>query len=96
MTLRICHFFAASLLLWAWVCLTSRGFAEPAPPVRPGMSPEQVRERLGPPARVARQILSQRYLEQWLYDAPHHLRLEFDCPRGQPARLVSVQANDQP
>ena len=58
--------------------------------VRPGMTAEEVRLRLGPPPRACRQVLAQRYLEQWLYDA-HHLRLEFDCPRGQPPKLVSVR-----
>jgi hypothetical protein len=58
--------------------------------LRPGMSPEEVRKRLGPPARVARQILHQRILEQWLYDRPWSVRITFDHPRGQPPVLRSV------
>ncbi len=51
--------------------------------LRPGMSLDQVRDILGPPRRIARQILYQRYLEQWVYESPLLLRLEFDCRRGQ-------------
>ncbi len=58
--------------------------------LRAGMTPAQVRAVLGPPRRVARQVLYHRYLEQWVYDAPHTLRVEFDCQRGQAARLVSA------
>jgi hypothetical protein len=47
------------------------------------MSPDEVREVLGPPRRVARQLLYHRYLEQWLYEAPGSPRLTFDCRRGQ-------------
>jgi len=59
--------------------------------VRPGLSPDQVRDLLGPPQRVARQILYQRYLEQWVYDAPFDLRVEFECRRGQQPQVQSVQ-----
>jgi hypothetical protein len=59
--------------------------------LRPGMTPEQVRQVMGgSPRRAARQILYHRYLEQWLYDQPTSVRLEFDCRRGQPARLQSI------
>jgi hypothetical protein len=56
--------------------------------LRPGMTPEQVREVLGPPRRIGRQIFYQRYLEQWVYDTPRPLRLEFDCRRGQAPSLL--------
>ncbi|MGH7223628.1 MAG: hypothetical protein ACRELF_10395 [Gemmataceae bacterium] len=55
-----------------------------------GMTPEQVRKRVGAPTRVARQILYHRYREQWIYDAPIQVRLTFDCPRGQKPQLLSV------
>jgi len=55
-----------------------------------GMTPEQVRQRVGAPNRVARQILYHRYREQWIYDAPLPVRLTFDCPRGQKPLLLSV------
>lgn len=55
-----------------------------------GMSSEQVRERLGAPERVARQILYHRYREQWIYDTLLPIRLTFECPRGQKPQLLSV------
>jgi hypothetical protein len=58
--------------------------------LRPGMTPEQVREALGTPRRIGRQILYQRYLEQWVYDSPRPLRLEFDCRRGQLPSLMPL------
>ncbi len=60
--------------------------------VQPGVSsPEQVRQLLGPPDHSARQILYHRTREQWLYDAPFAVRLEFEYVRGQEPRLLSVQ-----
>jgi hypothetical protein len=56
-----------------------------------GLSPEQVRNQLGPPQRVARQILYKRYLEQWVFDGPQPCRIEFDCQRGRSPRVVTVQ-----
>jgi hypothetical protein len=56
-----------------------------------GMSPEQVRQRVGAPKRIARQILYHRHLEQWIYDVPVPARLQFDCPRGQVPQLVWKQ-----
>jgi hypothetical protein len=53
-------------------------------------SPAEVRQVLGPPARVARQLIHRRYLEQWTYDEPCALCAVWDCPRGLPPRLVSV------
>jgi hypothetical protein len=54
-----------------------------------GLTPEQVRQRVGEPRRIARQILYHRYLEQWFYDTPVPVRLTFTCPRGQPPQLLS-------
>ena len=53
-----------------------------------GMTPQQVRDAIGPPRRISRQILYHRYLEQWYYDSPVPFRLTFDCPRGQKPQLV--------
>jgi hypothetical protein len=58
------------------------------------MTPDQVRQMIGPPNHVARQILYHRYLEQWVYNPPDSLRAEFDFPRGQPARLLTASADD--
>ncbi len=60
--------------------------------VRPGMTPDEVRRLLGPPERVARQILYRRYLEQWIYDPPLSLRIGWDCLSGQDPQVQTVQA----
>jgi hypothetical protein len=59
--------------------------------VQPGLSPDQVRQLLGPPQRTARQILYHRAREQWLYEAPFSIRLDFEYVRGQEPYLLSVQ-----
>lgn len=76
---------------------------EPAPDarrnaarVRRGMSPAEVRELLGPPNRIARQILYRRYLEQWTYDALPSSWIEFDCPRGQEPHVLTVHLKNPP
>ncbi len=61
--------------------------------LRLGLDPEQVRALLGRPGRVSRQIFSHHALEQWSYGSPHHVRLDFDCPRGQKPRLVNFRSN---
>lgn len=71
--------------------LTDAERAERLKQVQPGLSPEQVRQLLGPPGRTARQILYRRSREQWLYDAPFAVRLEFEYVRGQEPHLQSVQ-----
>jgi hypothetical protein len=65
--------------------------AAPGATVRVGMTLAEVRTILGPPQRVARQILYHRYLEQWAYLPPVSLRVEFDCPRGQAARVIATR-----
>ncbi len=54
-------------------------------------SPEAVRRLLGEPSRKARQILYHRAREQWLYEVPFDVRLEFEYVRGQEPHLLSVQ-----
>ncbi len=58
-----------------------------------GMTPEEVRQKVGAPERVARQILYHRYLEQWIYDQPVPARIQFDCPRGQKPQLIWTRAH---
>src|SRR5690242_12852143 len=53
-----------------------------------GMTPEEVRARVGPPKRIARQFLYHRHIEQWIYDQPVPARLRFDCPRGQKPQMI--------
>jgi len=55
------------------------------------LSLDQLRDRLGPPPRVSRQILYHRYLEQWTYEQPWRIRVEIDFPRGRQPQLLSVQ-----
>jgi hypothetical protein len=64
----------------------AQGFAR----LERGMTPEQVRRHVGPPKRIARQILSHRHIEQWVYDPPTPARLQFDCRRGQKPLLLWV------
>jgi hypothetical protein len=58
--------------------------------LHPGMSQDEVRRLLGPPKRVARQILYRRYLEQWVYEGPNAVRIEFDCVRGKEPQILTV------
>jgi hypothetical protein len=53
-----------------------------------GMTAEQVRALVGPPKRIARQLLYHRHLEQWVYEQPYPVRLTFDCLRGQKPQLL--------
>src|ERR1700722_7843072 len=55
------------------------------------VSAAEVRRVFGTPQQMARQILYQRYLDQWLYEAPTGLRLGFDGFPGQPPRLIAVE-----
>lgn len=61
-----------------------RSFAE----LKRGMTPQQVRQLVGAPKHISRQIFYHRYREQWLYDAAVPVRLTFDCPRGQKPQLL--------
>jgi len=54
-----------------------------------GMTPEQVRQLVGAPKHIARQMLYHRYREQWVYDVANPVRFTFDCPRGQKPQLLS-------
>lgn len=59
--------------------------------LRPGMTAAEVRELLGPPKRMARQIVHKRCLEQWVYDAPVSVRIELNAVQGQPLQILTVQ-----
>ena len=58
--------------------------------IKPGMTAEEVRKRLGPPRTVAREVLYGRYLEQWTYDAPA-VRIEFDWRKGEPKQIQTIR-----
>jgi hypothetical protein len=83
-----------SLLSYFGMEVSAFGFVrEPAQPFAklvPGMTAEQVRQQVGPPKRIARQVLYHRHLEQWIYDQPS-ARLHFNCPRGEKAQLLWKQ-----
>jgi hypothetical protein len=64
--------------------------------LRPGMTSAEVLERLGPPKKTARQLLYKRCLEQWIYEAPHFLRIEFDCVQGRRAQVLTIQPFPSP
>lgn len=81
----------ALLLLLAWPAAPPD--AKPELPL--GLSPEQVRARLGQPGRVARVVTAHRTVEQWHYGPPHGLRLVFECPRGQSPRLARVRPSGE-
>src|SRR5262249_46742368 len=55
-----------------------------------GMTQAAVQRVRGPPKRVARQILYRRHLEQWVYDGPNAVRIEFDCVRGKEPQILTV------
>jgi hypothetical protein len=58
--------------------------------LRPGTSQAEVQRRLGPPKRTARQILYRRYLEQWVYEGPSAVRIEFNCVHGKEPQILTV------
>jgi hypothetical protein len=86
----LCLSVAAALVLGA-----ARADAPPAAldlkKLTPGLTQPEVRRLLGPPRRMARQILYRRYLEQWVYDGPNAVRIEFECVRGKEPQILTVQ-----
>jgi hypothetical protein len=58
--------------------------------VQVGMTAEAVRKQLGRPSRRSRQILYRRFVEQWRYDDPAGLWIEFDCLKGQEPKVLAV------
>ncbi len=58
--------------------------------IRPGMTAAEVRRLRGEPDRIARQHLNRRYLEQWIYEGPPSLRVEFHGAKGREAQVVQV------
>jgi hypothetical protein len=75
---------AIALLLFAQPLRTEPRQLASLDSVRRGMTQAEVREILGPPRRISRQILFRRHLEQWHFDDPSGW-VQFDCPRGEEA-----------
>jgi hypothetical protein len=63
---------------------------------KPGEGEVLLRILLGKPKHVARQILYGRYLEQWTYDDPVPVRIEFDWRKGQEKQIQTVQPLSAP
>jgi hypothetical protein len=53
-------------------------------------TPEEVRQLLGAPEILSRQVVYRRYLEQWCYQQPLPLCLLWSVPRGESAQLLAV------
>jgi hypothetical protein len=71
--------------------------AEPPKPdrlgqVRRGMTVEEVKQVLGMPARVSREVLFRRYVEEWHYDEPAGW-VEFQCLRGEAPFVQNVHVD---
>jgi hypothetical protein len=58
------------------------------------MSEREVRELLGPPDRVARQIYFQGWVEQWVYKTPNRFCVELRARRGEEAKVSAVPRKD--
>src|SRR2546423_133607 len=71
-------------------CAADLDRPEAAVDLKPGMMQAEVRRLRGEPKRVARQILYRRYLEQWVYEGPNAVRVEFDCVRGKEPQILTV------
>ena len=83
----------ATLFSLALVIAVLPGSAPPmdGAQLRPGTPAAEVIERLGPPRKVARQVIYKRCLEQWIYEAPHFLRIEIDWVQGRQPQVLRVQ-----
>lgn len=61
--------------------------------IKKDMTADEVRNRLGKPDRVARQILFRRHLEQWIYD-DLNVRIEFNCLPAEEPRVINVSITE--
>jgi hypothetical protein len=59
--------------------------------IQPGTSAGEVRKLLGSPKRMARQLLYRRAIEQWHYEEPAKMLINFEHTKGQEARVLSVR-----
>jgi hypothetical protein len=68
------------------------GWQQPQRPnaadIRVGEPSELIRNRFGPPTRIARQILAGRYLEQWIYSQAQPFVVHFEHRKGTDFRVV--------
>jgi hypothetical protein len=85
---------AVAVALLVGTCALADDVGKPRQPpdtarLRIGMTQTEVKKLFGEPARVARQILFRRHLEQWVYDGAQPVRIEFNCLRGQEPRVFN-------
>ena len=59
--------------------------------LQPGIPADRVRQLLGRPNQLARQVLHLRHLEQWVYESPFPVRVEIEHARGRQPHLLTVQ-----
>jgi hypothetical protein len=64
--------------------------------VKRDLTAHQVRRLLGKSDRVSRQVLFRKHIEQWIYDRPVPVRVEFLCLPAEEARVQSVQSQSSP
>jgi hypothetical protein len=82
---------SALLLTSAFVAMGARTAADSSPTdIRKGMTASEVRQRLGPPVRIVREVLYRRHIEQWVYEIPHPIRVQFSCIRGDDPFVTEV------
>jgi hypothetical protein len=55
-----------------------------------GKTPNEVKQLLGSPQRVSRQMVYRRLVEQWIYDRPLPLCIVWQSHRGQETQILSV------
>jgi hypothetical protein len=81
-------------VIFIFVCLVAteplRGDDAAVPGIRKGMIANEVRQRLGPPVRIVREVLYRRHIEQWVYENPHHFRIQISCVRGEDPVVTGV------
>jgi hypothetical protein len=56
------------------------------------MTQDEVRRIVGQPSRISWQVLYRHQIEQWVYEDPISLRIDFDCVKGLDARLLGVHS----
>ena len=54
------------------------------------LGPGEVRQLLGTPTRIARQMVYRRHVEQWVYDDPLPLCVVWQASRGHDVRILTV------